>query len=136
MDLFESQNSQDELPARPLADKMRPVTLDALVGQEHLTARGSLLRKAIEDDRVFSILLWGPPGCGKTTLAGIIARETRSAFIEISAVLSGVKEIRQIIEQAKKTGRCINGRPFCLWMKSIGLTRPSRMLFYTMWKKG
>jgi len=81
---------------------MRPGTLDALVGQEHLTARGSLLQKAIEDDRVFSMLLWGPPGCGKTTLAGIIANETKSEFVKISAVLSGVKDIRQIIEQARK----------------------------------
>ncbi|MBC8438369.1 MAG: replication-associated recombination protein A [Deltaproteobacteria bacterium] len=102
MDLFESHSFQDKSLARPLADRIRPRTLDELVGQEHLTGKGSLLQKAIEDDRVFSILLWGPPGCGKTTLAGIIAKETKSEFVEISAVLSGVKEIRQIIEQAKK----------------------------------
>ena len=102
MDLFESHNAQDKSLPRPLADRMRPQTLDELVGQEHITAKGCLFQKAIEDDRVFSILLWGPPGCGKTTLAGIIANETKSEFVEISAVLSGVKEIRQIIEQAKK----------------------------------
>lgn len=102
MDLFESHHSDDTGLNRPLADRMRPANLDEFVGQEHLTARGSLLRKAIEDDRVFSILLWGPPGCGKTTLAGIIANETKSEYVEISAVLSGVKDIRQIIDQAKK----------------------------------
>ena len=102
MDLFESHNAQDKSLPRPLADRMRPQTLDELVGQEHITAKGCLFQKAIEDDRVFSILLWGPPGCGKTTLAGIIANGTKSEFVEISAVLSGVKEIRQIIEQAKK----------------------------------
>ncbi len=102
MDLFESHNCQDKSLARPLADRIRPRALDELVGQEHLTARGSLLQKAIEDDRMFSIILWGPPGCGKTTLAGIIANETKSEFKEISAVMSGVKDIRQIIEQAKK----------------------------------
>ncbi|SDT85479.1 replication-associated recombination protein A [Desulfobacula phenolica] len=102
MDLFESHSSRDKSLTRPLADRMRPKSLDELEGQKHLTAKGSLLQKAIEDDRVFSILLWGPPGCGKTTLAGIIANETKSEFVEISAVLSGVKEIRQIIEQAKK----------------------------------
>jgi len=102
MDLFESHNSIDESLARPLADRMRPKILDELVGQEHLTAKGSLLQKAIEGDRVFSILLWGPPGCGKTTLAGIIANETKSEFVSVSAVLSGIKDIRQIIEQAKK----------------------------------
>ncbi len=102
MDLFESQSNLAPSVNRPLADRMRPENLDALVGQEHLTARGSLLREAIENDRVFSMILWGPPGCGKTTLAGIIARETRSEFIKISAVLSGVKDIRKIIDQAKK----------------------------------
>ncbi|MCD4722366.1 MAG: replication-associated recombination protein A [Desulfobacula sp.] len=102
MDLFESQNYQDKSLTSPLADRMRPRTLDALVGQEHLIAKGRLLQKAIEDDRLFSILLWGPPGCGKTTIAGIIANETKSEFVEISAVLSGVKDIRQIIKQARE----------------------------------
>jgi len=72
------------------------------VGQEHLIAKGSLLCEAIGKDRVFSMILWGPPGCGKTTLAGIIVNETKSEFIQISAVLSGVKDIRNIIDQAKK----------------------------------
>ncbi|WP_457553761.1 replication-associated recombination protein A [Desulfobacula sp.] len=118
MDLFESHNHPDRFSARPLADRMRPGELDTLVGQEHLTARGSLLQKAIEDDRVFSILLWGPPGCGKTTLAGIIANETKSEFVEISAVLSGVKEIRQIIEQAKKS-RALYNRQTLLFVDEI-----------------
>ena len=102
MELFESQTDKNALPNRPLADRMRPGCLDDVVGQEHLIAKGSLLRKAIENDRIFSIILWGPPGCGKTTLAGVIANATRSAFVEISAVLSGVKEIRAIIDQAKE----------------------------------
>lgn len=102
MGLFESQNYQDRTLDSPLADRMRPGTLGALVGQEHLISKGRLLQKAIEEDRLFSILLWGPPGCGKTTLAGIIANETKSEFVEISAVLSGVKEIRQIIKQARE----------------------------------
>jgi putative ATPase len=102
MDLFESHNCQENFLNRPLADRMRPKRLDEIVGQEHLTGKGSLLQKTIEDDRVFSMILWGPPGCGKTTLAGIIAKETKSEFVEISAVLSGVKDIRKIIETAKK----------------------------------
>lgn len=102
MDLFNSHNNMNTSSARPLADRMRPVILDDLVGQEHLIAHGSVLQKAIENDRVFSIILWGPPGCGKTTLAGIIAKETKSEFVEISAVLSGVKDIRQIIQQARE----------------------------------
>ena len=102
MDLFDSRHTEDKSLFRPLADRMRPETLDDFVGQEHLTAKGSLLQKAIEDDRVFSLLLWGPPGCGKTTLAGIIARATKAEFVEISAVLSGVKDIREIIAQARE----------------------------------
>ena len=102
MDLFESQNDLTPSLNRPLADRMRPACLDELKGQDHLIAKGSLLREAIENDRVFSMILWGPPGCGKTTLAGIIANETQSTFIRISAVLSGVKDIRQIIDQARK----------------------------------
>ncbi len=102
MDLFDARHTEAPSFIRPLADRMRPETLDEFMGQEHLTAKGSLLRRAIEDDRVFSLLLWGPPGCGKTTLAGIIARATKAEFVEISAVLSGVKDIRDIIAQAKE----------------------------------
>ncbi len=102
MNIFESQNSIETSYARPLADRMRPGSLEDIVGQGHLSESGSLLQKAITDDRVFSMILWGPPGCGKTTLAGIIANETQSEFIEISAVLSGVKDIRRIIDQAKE----------------------------------
>ena len=102
MDLFNTHHGQISPFSRPLADRMRPETLDEFVGQGHLTAKGSLLRKAIEDDRVFSLLLWGPPGCGKTTLAGIIARATKAEFVEISAVLSGVKDIRDIIARARE----------------------------------
>jgi putative ATPase len=102
MDLFES-NAQGQLHlSAPLADRMRPERLGELIGQEHITAPGSLLHQAIENDRVFSMILWGPPGCGKTTLANIIAKATQSEFVRISAVLSGVKDIRQIIERAKE----------------------------------
>jgi putative ATPase len=88
-------------PKSPLAERMRPGTLDEFVGQAHAVDPGSLIRHAVEQDQVFSMVLWGPPGCGKTTLARIIARETRSHFVQISAVLSGVKDIRAIIEDAK-----------------------------------
>jgi len=100
VDLFDTQtdNTRDRVP---LAERMRPETLDALVGQEHVTGPGGLIRQAVEKDRIFSMILWGPPGCGKTTLAGIIARQTRSRFLQFSAVLSGVKEIRSVIDQAQ-----------------------------------
>ncbi|MDY6825213.1 MAG: replication-associated recombination protein A [Thermodesulfobacteriota bacterium] len=88
--------------ARPLADRMRPERLEDLAGQAHLTAEGSLLRSALDSDTLFSMVLWGPPGCGKTTLAHIISKNTGAVFVQVSAVLSGVKEIREVIEGAKK----------------------------------
>jgi len=87
---------------RPLADRMRPRTLDEFVGQEHLVGPGKPLRTQIERDDTGSIIFWGPPGVGKTTLAKIIARMTRAEFIEFSAVLSGIKEIKQVMAEAEK----------------------------------
>ena len=87
---------------RPLADRMRPRTLDEFVGQEHLLAPGKALRTQIERDDTGSIIFWGPPGVGKTTLAQIIARVTRAEFIEFSAVLAGIKEIKQVMADAEK----------------------------------
>jgi putative ATPase len=87
---------------RPLADRMRPRTLDEFVGQEHLLAAGKPLRLQIERDDPQSIIFWGPPGVGKTTLAKIIAGVTRAEFIEFSAVLSGIKEIKQVMADAEK----------------------------------
>src|SRR5689334_7247875 len=92
----------------PLADRMRPQSLDEIVGQGHLLDPGKPLRTAIERDQVPSMILWGPPGVGKTTLAQIIARMTKSDFIPFSAVLSGIKEIKEIMaaaERAKRLGR-------------------------------
>ena len=88
--------------SRPLADRMRPRTLDEFVGQEHLIAAGKPLRAQIDRDDVGSLIFWGPPGTGKTTLAQIIARMTRAEFIEFSAVLSGIKEIKQVMADAER----------------------------------
>lgn len=101
MDLFEYSSQKTGNESRPLAEKMRPRNMDEFAGQEHVVGSGTLIRHAIEKDQVFSMILWGPPGCGKTTLARIIALETSSYFVHFSAVLSGVKEIRSVIEEAK-----------------------------------
>ena len=103
MDLFDQKDNGNELS--PLADRMRPQTLAEFVGQSHLLDEGSLLRRAIEEDRLFSMILWGPPGSGKTTLARIIAKETKSNFVSFSAVLSGVKEIRAVVGEAASLWR-------------------------------
>src|SRR3984885_1685260 len=99
--LFQAVQPQEESAGpRPLADRMRPRTLDELVGQEDLLAPGKPLRLQIERDDIGSMLFWGPPGCGKTTLARIIATHTRSEFIPFSAVTSGIKEIKLVMTEA------------------------------------
>ena len=103
MDLFDQKDTDIDLS--PLADKMRPRALDEFVGQSHLLGPGSLLRRAIEEDRLFSMIFWGPPGSGKTTLARLIAHETKSHFVSFSAVLSGVKEIRAVVDEAQSQWR-------------------------------
>jgi putative ATPase len=102
MDLFEHQAALTGDRQRPLADRLRPRRLADLFGQDAVTGSGTLIRHAIEADQIFSMILWGPPGCGKTTLARIIARETQSHFVHFSAVLSGVKQIREVIDEAKQ----------------------------------
>lgn len=99
MDLFSFQQEQNP-SGRLLADRMRPVTLDEYIGQEHIVGPGKLLRRAIEADQVSSILLYGPPGCGKTTLAHIISHHTQAEFVRLNAVDASVKDVREVIEKA------------------------------------
>jgi putative ATPase len=101
MDLFEYSSQKNADASKPLADRMRPVNLDEFIGHTHAVGAGTLIRRAIEQDRIFSMILWGPPGCGKTTLARIVARQTQSHFVHFSAVLSGIKEIRSVVKDAK-----------------------------------
>ncbi len=105
MDLFEKAAQDDALTRAPLAERMRPRSLGEFVGQEHLTGEGHLLKKAIESDRVPSLIFWGPPGTGKTTLARVIAQSTGAHFHAVSAVLSGVKELREAVAEADERWR-------------------------------
>ena len=90
---------------RPLAARLRPQTLEEFVGQTHLLGPGKVLRRLIEHDQISSMIFWGPPGVGKTTLARIIANQTRATFIDFSAVTSGIKEIKQVMQQAEDNRR-------------------------------
>jgi putative ATPase len=106
MGLFSTIEPQEQpLAGRPLADRMRPQTLDEFLGQEDLLAPGKPLRTQIERDELGSMLFWGPPGCGKTTLARIIAKRTRSEYLPFSAVLSGIKEIKEVMAKAEAARR-------------------------------
>jgi len=96
-DLFDQNLKKD----MPLAERLRPLIFDGFFGQEEIIGPGTILRQAIEQDSIPSIIFWGPPGCGKTTLARVIANLTKSAFIQMSAVSGSVKQVREIIEQAK-----------------------------------
>src|SRR5665647_1343741 len=120
-DLWENSSAADSTTGisayAPLAERMRPRSVAEFSGQEHLLGEGRILRRMIETDSLASLILWGPPGCGKTTLAHIIAAETKSHFIFFSAVLSGVKEIREIFREAE--GYAARGQRTILFIDEI-----------------
>src|SRR6266568_6703396 len=105
MDLFELNSSTQASPLQPLAECMRPKTLDEFVGQEHLLGAGKLLRELTEAGALRSLILWGPPGSGKTTLAQILARSAGAVCVHFSAVTSGVKDLKKIIQEAEEFQR-------------------------------
>ena len=115
----------------PLADRLRPAALDEYVGQQHLLGPGKILRQLLERDQIPSMIFWGPPGVGKTTLASIIANRTRSAFVNFSAVTSGIKEIKEIMNRAQENRaypkrRAAAGRPAGRTMQRRPWLRPAR----------
>jgi putative ATPase len=118
MDLFEYSRQEQMKKDAPLAFRMRPRNFGEFVGQEHIIGEGTLLRRSIEADRLTSIILWGPPGSGKTTIANIIAEMTESHFDTLSAVLAGVKDLRELIAQAKER-RSMHGTRTVLFIDEI-----------------
>lgn len=113
LSLFDTQTRQSHsLASTPLADRMRPQTLEDYIGQKHLLGEGKLFRKMLEQDQIPSMIFWGPPGVGKTTLARIIANRTKFCFLNFSAVTSGMKEIKEIMKQAEEN-RAYGVRTLC-----------------------
>ena len=98
----EQQGLFEQALHRPLAERVRPHTLEDFVGQEHLLGKGKILRRLIESDQITSMIFWGPPGVGKTTLAQIIAARTKAEFITFSAVSGGIKDIRTVMQEAER----------------------------------
>jgi putative ATPase len=118
MDMFEKQAAEQQKQQAPLATRMRPSSLSGFVGQEHLLGKGRVLRRAIESDRIPSMILWGPPGSGKTTIANIIANSTGAQFAPVSAVSASVADLRKIVAEAKER-RVVSARRTILFIDEI-----------------
>ncbi len=112
MDLFDFNNNEEK--AKPLAERMRANSLDEFIGQKHIVAEGSLLRRAIATDRLGSCIFWGPPGCGKTTLANVIALRTNGEFIKLNAVNSGVADVKKAVDQARDNLKMYGKRTYLM----------------------
>ena len=112
MDLFDFNDNEEK--AKPLAERMRASTLKDFVGQGHIVSEGSLLRRAISMDRLGSCIFWGPPGCGKTTLANVIAAQTNGEFIKLNAVSSGVADVKKAVETARNNLKMFNRRTYLM----------------------
>ena len=112
MDLFDFNDNEEK--AKPLAERMRANSLEEFIGQKHIVAEGSLLRRAIATDRLGSCIFWGPPGCGKSTLANVIALRTNGEFIKLNAVNAGVADVKRAVEQARDNLKLFNKRTYLL----------------------
>ena len=131
-DLFGSSSMISDAP-RPLADRLRPANLDEVVGQDHLLGEDGPIRRMVDQGRLTSMILWGTPGCGKTTIARLLADQTDLAFEPLSAVFSGVADLRKVLTVLVIEESAVRGL-VCLSMRSIVLTRHNRTVFCPMSK--
>lgn len=129
MNLFDMD---EDIRKLPLASRMRPVSIDEIVGQQHIIGKDKLLYRAIKADRLGSIILYGPPGVGKTTIARVIANTTNSHFCKLNATNAGIKDVEKIIEEAKFNKMLIMKERFILSMKFIVLIKHNKIIFFLM----
>ena len=134
MDLFEYARSKNMEQEAPLASRIRPRTLDEVVGQQHIIGKDKLLYRAIMADKLSSLIFYGPPGTGKTTLAKVIANTTSAAFTQINATVAGKKDMEEVVKEAKDRLGMYGKRRFSLWMRFTGLIRGSRIIFFLLWR--
>lgn len=121
--------------SEPLAERMRPRSLAEYVGQKHLVGEGAVLRKMIDAGRVSSFILWGPPGVGKTTLAHVISTTLKVPFYTLSAVTSGVKDVRDVIQKAQSTRFLTLPLQFCLSTRYTAFPKVSKTRYLEQWRK-
>ena len=133
MDLFEYAKSKTLDRESPLASRLRPTTLEEVVGQEHIVGKDKLLYRAIKADKLTSVIFYGPPGTGKTTLAKVIANTTSANFTQINATVAGKKDMEQVVQEAQNNlGNVRAARPSFLLMRSTASIRDSRITFFLL----
>lgn len=134
MDLFDYMREKTQEQESPLASRMRPQTLEEVVGQQHIIGKDKLLYRAIKADKLGSIIFYGPPGTGKTTLAKVIAHTTSAEFKQINATVAGKKDMEQVVNEAKELLGMYRKKRSCLLTRSTDLTRDSRTICFHSWR--
>lgn len=134
MDLFDYMRENSMEKESPLAARLRPTTLDEVVGQQHIIGKDKLLYRAIQADKISSIIFYGPPGTGKTTLAKVIANTTSAEFTQINATVAGKKVWRRSWPGRRIPWACMGKKRSCSSMKSIVLIKGSRIIFFRSWR--
>lgn len=134
MNLLDYMSEQKKETESPLASRLRPTTLDEVVGQKHIIGKDKLLYRAIQADKLSSLIFYGPPGTGKTTLAKVIANTTSAAFLQINATSAGKKTWKKLLKKQKKTGGLMGARRFYLLTRFTALIKASRTICFRLLK--
>ena len=135
MDLFEYMREQTKEQESPLASRLRPTTLEEVVGQEHIIGKGKLLYRAIKADKLSSIIFYGPPGTGKTTLAKVIANTTSAEFLQINATSAGKKDMEQVVKQAQDNAGMYQKRTILFVDEIHRFNKVSRTICSLLWRR-